>query len=367
VKAALQCYTAIRVRKRNQENTVTTAFITHERYLQHDMPNHPERADRLRSVYRHLDAAGLRSRMDEYEPEPLSEHTILLAHDARLINQLGEIEATSDSRLFMLNADTYLTPNSYTIARLAADGACAGVEAVMDEQADNALVAVRPPGHHATPTQAMGFCLLNNIAIAARHAQDKYDIERVMIVDYDVHHGNGTQDIFYSDDSVFFLSTHQSPLYPGTGLLEQVGVSSGEGYTLNVPLRAGTGDAGLRRVYEEIVWRAAERFQPELILVSAGYDGHWADPLAGLKLTLSGYDHLTRELVRMADSLCDGKIVFVMEGGYNLKVIGNGIANVARCLLGDSDIADPLGAPEGHTEPSVDHIIANVRQVHGLH
>ncbi len=330
------------------------------------MPNHPERAARLKSVYKHLKTGGLRERMVEYEPEPLSEHTILLAHTKQHINRLGDIEAMNESRLFMLNADTYMTGDSYTIARLAADGVCTAVEAVLDGEVDNALAAVRPPGHHATASEAMGFCLLNNIAIAARHAQQQYDIDRVMIVDYDVHHGNGTQDIFYEDGSVFFLSTHQSPLYPGSGMLEEAGSGAGEGYTLNVPLRAGTGDKGLRQIYEQVVWPAVERFQPELILVSAGFDGHWDDPLAGLSLTLDGYVHLTREIIRMAESVCDGRVVFVMEGGYNLDVIGNGIANVVRCLLGDEDTVDPIGGPKDDREPDVSHLIDSVRDVHDL-
>ncbi|MEO0565227.1 MAG: histone deacetylase, partial [Chloroflexota bacterium] len=251
-------------------------------------------------------------------------------------------------------------------ARIAAGGACMAVDAVMDEEANNALVASRPPGHHATADTAMGFCLLNNIAIAARHAQETHGVERVMIVDYDVHHGNGTNDIFYDDDSVLFISSHQSPLYPGSGAADEIGRGDGDGYTINIPLRAGTGDEGFARLYEEIVWPAAKRFSPELILVSAGFDAHWQDPLGGLKLTLDGFAHITRELIRMADELCDGKIVFVMEGGYNLEAIGAGIANVARCLLGDDDIDDPLGKPRDSSEAEVDHIIGVVRDIHEL-
>jgi acetoin utilization deacetylase AcuC-like enzyme len=345
---------------------MTTAFITHKRYLSHDMPGHPEHAGRLRSVLKKLDDANLNERLLALTPKPLSEHTILLAHTADHINQLGQIEAMSDSPLVMLDADTYMTPNSYTIARLAAGGVCRAVDAVMDGEADNALAAVRPPGHHATAGRAMGFCLLNNIATAARHAQDTHGVKRVMIVDYDVHHGNGTQDIFYDDGSVLFISTHQHPLYPGTGMLDETGAGAGLGATLNIPLRAGSGDKAFARLYDEIVWKAAERFKPELILVSAGFDAHWADPLAGLRLTLSGYAHLTRELIRMAETLCEGRIVFVMEGGYDLEVIGHGMANTARALLGDTGISDPLGAPQDAAEPDVDHLIASLHELHGL-
>lgn len=330
------------------------------------MPGHPEHAGRLKSVLKKLDEGGLRDRMLTIEPKPLSEHTIMLAHTSQHIDMLGQIEAMSDSQLYMIDADTYMTPNSYTIARIAAGGVCAAVDAVMNGEADNALAAVRPPGHHATAAQAMGFCLLNNIACAARHAQKEHGIKRVMIVDYDVHHGNGTNDIFYEDNSVLFISTHQYPLYPGSGALEDAGRGAGDGYTINVPLRAGSGDHALERVFEDVVWVAAERFKPELVLVSAGFDAHWADPLAGLRLTLGGYAHLTRELIAMADEFCGGKIAFVMEGGYDLEVIGTGMANVARCLLGDEDIADPLGKPKDDSEPDVEHVITSLREIHDL-
>jgi acetoin utilization deacetylase AcuC-like enzyme len=330
------------------------------------MSGHPEFAGRLKSVWQRMQVDGLQERLIELTPKPIPEATILLAHEPSQLNQLGDIEAMSNSPLVLLDADTYMTPNSYTIARLAAGGVCMAVDAVLDGEADNALAAVRPPGHHATDTTSMGFCLINNVAIAARHAQETHGIERVMIVDYDVHHGNGTQDIFYDDDSVFFISTHQVPLYPGSGMLEETGIGTGEGATLNVPLRAGTGDAGFRQIYEEIVWPAAERFQPQLILVSAGFDAHWQDPLGGLRLSLDGFAHLTRELIRMADELCDGKIVFSMEGGYNLEVIGAGFANVARCLLGEDEIDDPLGTPPDDNEPDVRPVIDTVKEIHDL-
>lgn len=346
--------------------THKTAYVTHKRYNEHTMSGHPEHAGRLSSVWQHIKDAALTERLTPLKPQLLAESTILLAHDAELLNSLGNIESLIDSRLYMLNPDTYMVPNSYTIARLAAGGVCAAVDAVMDGETDNALVAVRPPGHHATPSTAMGFCLLNNIAIGARHAQDTHGINRVMIVDYDVHHGNGTQDIFYFDEDVLFLSTHQSPLFPGTGMLQEIGEGPGAGTTINVPLRAGTGDKSLAQIYHEVVWPAAERFQPELIMVSAGFDAHWRDPIGGMRLTLNGFDHLTRELMAMADKLCDGKIVFVMEGGYDLEVIGMGMMNVARALLGDDKIEDPLGPAPMKSEPKVERVIASVKNLHNL-
>ncbi|MCZ7542498.1 MAG: histone deacetylase [Anaerolineae bacterium] len=239
------------------------------------------------------------------------------------------------------------------------------VDAVARGAAQNALALVRPPGHHATPRQAMGFCLLNNVAIGARYAQRALGMARVLIVDYDVHHGNGTQDAFYDDPDVLFISTHQYPFYPGTGALHETGIGAGEGATINIPLRAGVGDAGYAQVYADVVWPAARRFAPDLIMVSAGFDAHWADPLANMQLSLHGYAHLTRELVAMAGELCAGRIVFALEGGYNHDALGNGVLNVCYTLLGRDEIADPLGASDW-LEPSIEKVVDDVRKLHKL-
>lgn len=345
---------------------MTTAFVTHKRFINHTMSGHPEHAGRLQAVWNKIDEGGLRERMMELTPKPLLEEVILLAHTRNHLSRLGDIEAMSDSRLMMIDGDTYMTQESYTLARMAAGAVCMAVDAVLDGEADNALAAVRPPGHHATPNRAMGFCLLNNIAIAALHAVHEHELERVMIVDYDVHHGNGTQDILYNDDSVMFLSTHQYPLYPGTGMVHETGKGSGDGYTVNVPMPPRCGDVSYKRVFDEIVWKVTEKFKPELILVSAGFDAHWSDPLAGMRLSLTGYADLSRELIRMADQFCDGKIVFVMEGGYDLEAVGNGMANIARLLLGDEPI-DPMGLARAGSEPDISELIRLVQGLHDLH
>ncbi|RPI92357.1 MAG: histone deacetylase, partial [Chloroflexi bacterium] len=236
---------------------------------------------------------------------------------------------------------------------------------VLRREADNALALIRPPGHHATPSAGMGFCLLNNVAIAARYAQREHDVERVLIVDYDVHHGNGTQDVFYDDPTVLYISTHQSPLYPGTGAISETGAGKGVGYNINIPLPPGVGDAGYGRVWEEVVIPVIRRFMPQLILVSAGFDAHWADPLANMGLSLTGYDQLARSLIALAGELCAGRIVFVAEGGYNLDVLGNGWANVTRALLGDKFIDDPLGVTHSR-EPSLEALVDKLRQIHKL-
>jgi len=265
----------------------------------------------------------------------------------------------------MMGMDTYVMPQSYDIARLAAGGVIHAVDTVMRGESKNALAAIRPPGHHATISEGMGFCLLNNIAIAARHIQRTYKLQRILIVDYDVHHGNGTQDIFYDDPSVLYISTHQSPLYPGTGTTAEVGAGSGLGYTINIPMPPGVGDQGYLQVFEQIVCPAVERFEPQFILVSVGFDAHWADPLAHMKLSLSGYDRLARQLITLAELWCEGRIVFVLEGGYNLEVLSHGWVNVGFALLGDNTLSDPLGDRDG-AEPPLDLLVSRLKQLHKL-
>jgi acetoin utilization deacetylase AcuC-like enzyme len=265
----------------------------------------------------------------------------------------------------LLDPDTYVCPGSYEIARRSAGGVIAAVDAVLSGSAANALAAVRPPGHHATPVRGMGFCLFSNIAIGARHAQTYDGIERVMIVDYDVHHGNGTQDAFYDDPSVLFVSSHQYPFYPGTGALNDIGIGEARGTTINIPLRVGTGPVGFSQLYEQVLWPAARRYQPDFIMVSAGFDAHWVDPLAGLHLDLDGYAHLTRELIRMGDELCSGRIVIVLEGGYDLDALSHGMLNAAYALLGRDQVSDPLGALD-MPQQDVSDLVARLRGLHNL-
>jgi acetoin utilization deacetylase AcuC-like enzyme len=266
-----------------------------------------------------------------------------------------------------LDADTYCGPQGYTIARLAAGGVVRAVDEVLSGRADNALAVVRPPGHHAMANHAMGFCLLGNVPIAARFAQKAHGIQRVMIVDFDVHHGNGTEAMFYKDASVLFISTHQYPFYPGTGALTDTGAGPGAGATINIPFPGGHGDRSYAAAFEQVVWPAAARFRPELLIVSSGFDAHWTDPLAAMRLTLTGYAHLTRELIRLADQFCGGRVVFALEGGYNLEALSHGVRNIAHALLGDSIISDPIGAPrDGRPEADAAALIERIRQVHGL-
>lgn len=340
---------------------MTTAYVTHPLYIDHDFPGHPEHAGRIKAVWRELESSGITPRLLKLTPDEISDAQVLSVHTEGYLNILNMLPI--QERTIMLDPDTYALPETGEIARLSAGGVVLAVDAVMTGQSQNAMACVRPPGHHALVERGMGFCILGNVPIAVKHAQKKYGVERVLVVDFDVHHGNGTQDMFYSDPSVLFISTHQYPFYPGTGRAEETGAGQGKGATLNIPLPPGTGDKGFMRVYEQLVWPAARRFRPELIVVSAGFDAHWRDPLAQLRLSLTGYAHLTRELKLMADELCGGKIVFAMEGGYDLEALAHGWRNIAHVLLGESEISDPLGFRQGE-EPNLQPLID---YLHGLH
>jgi acetoin utilization deacetylase AcuC-like enzyme len=343
---------------------MTTAYVTHPRFTEHHLPEHPEHAGRIRAVWRRLGETGLAARMHGLDVQPVTAEQILAMHTRDYLDVLQRI--SSLGRTVRLDADTYANPTSYAVACLSAGAVCTAVDAVLRGDADNALAVVRPPGHHAMPDHGMGFCLLGNIAIAAADARRRHQLERILIFDYDVHHGNGTEAMFYDDPSVLFVSTHQYPLYPGTGALEDIGVGAGVGTTANMPIPGGHGDDSYAALFEQVVWPLVDRFRPQLILVSAGFDAHWADPLAGMRLSLNGFAHLSSELMRMADQHCGGKIVFVMEGGYNLDALSDGVCNLARVLLGDAP-EDPLGpAASARLQREIQPLIAALRQLHGL-
>ncbi len=345
---------------------MTTAYITHPRYIEHHLAGHPEHAGRIRAVWAELDKAGLSTRMHKLEAPPIGDEWILSVHTAKYLALLHWIEQNPPKGVHHLDPDTYAGPTAFEIAKLSAGGVVQAVDEVLSGRANNALAAVRPPGHHAMPEHAMGFCLLGNVPIATRYAQKQFGIERVMIVDFDVHHGNGTEAMLYDDPTTLFISTHQYPFYPGTGALTDTGSGKGTGYTINVPLAAGHGDNSYAALYEQIIWPAAERFKPELIIVSAGFDAHWLDPIAGMRLSLAGYAYLTRELIKMAEKYCDGKIVFAMEGGYNLDALSHGMVNIGHALLGENSVSDPLGPPRDSSEPDVKSLISQLKQIHGF-
>ena len=293
------------------------AYVYHPDYLLHIPPfEHPESPDRLIAINQHLESVGLLGTLVPVNPDYPDNGEILRVHDPDYLRKLELACRRGD--LTLDSGDTYLNKNSYSIALLSAAGAIAGAEAVATGKADRAFCAVRPPGHHAYRSEGMGFCLLNNAAITARYLQARHGVSKVMIIDWDVHHGNGTQSIFYEDPSVFFFSIHENPafLYPGTGRRWETGKGAGVGTTLNAPMAPGAGDDDYRLAFEQLVAPAAERFRPEVLILSAGFDAHRDDPLADIQLTEEGFRFLSRFTIELANRFCGGKIVSLLEGGY---------------------------------------------------
>ncbi len=343
---------------------MNTAYVYHPIYLEHNLPSHPENARRLKEIIRLLEDEQVLKRLQPVEPRPATKEELERVHTPTYIKRVKQMAEGGGGHL---DADTYVSSRSFEAALMAAGGGIRVVEAALDREVTNGFALVRPPGHHATAAQSMGFCLFNNVAIAARAALSRNDVERVLIADFDVHHGNGTQAIFARDPDVFFFSTHQYPYYPGTGAGDETGEGPGAGTVLNVPLPAGVGDAGYLQVYESLAWPLAERFQPDLMLVSAGYDAHWNDPLAQMNLTLAGYGRLQHELVRMAEEMCEGRIVFMLEGGYHLDVLSYGVLNAFHAMTRGETIVDPFGAaPQSKPEPSLQTLLERLKDVHGL-
>ena len=342
---------------------MSTAYVYDPIYLEHNAPpGHPENKERLVRAIGLLESRGVLERLVAVKATPVSMERLTRNHSRSYIDIVRQVAERGGDHL---DLDTYLSPRSYEAALMAAGGLVNAVEAVLEGEVDNAFALVRPPGHHAVESRGMGFCLFNNVAVATRYALEERGLERVLIVDFDVHHGNGTQDAFYDESCVLYLSTHQYPHYPGTGHWREIGRGEGEGYTANVPLPGGVGDEGYERIFDEFLHPLAERYRPQLILVSAGYDAHWADPLAGMLLSITGYAHLARTLKSMADELCEGRLVFTLEGGYQLEVLSYAVLNTFHVLLGDEEIEDPLG-PAPRSERGVSDLIDQLKALHRL-
>jgi acetoin utilization deacetylase AcuC-like enzyme len=298
--------------------------VTHPSFARHDTGHgHPERPARLAAVLRRLEESGLAAQMDHLEPDAAPVAWIARVHDE---DYVADVERACRAGVRVLDdGDTVVSRESYDAALVAAGGAVAAVDRVMDGTWANAFVACRPPGHHAEFERAMGFCLFNNVAVAAAHLRRARGVERVAIVDWDVHHGNGTQHAFESDPTVFYASLHQWPWYPGTGAADERGVGAGEGATLNCPMSAWTGDREWLRAVETQVLPALERFDPGFVLVSAGFDAHERDPLSHTRVTTEGFRRIAALVNSFAASRCGGRIVSLLEGGYNLDALADSV------------------------------------------
>lgn len=311
---------------------MSTGLLLDPIHLDHDTgPGHPESPQRYRAISRALTEAGLVARTTPISSRAATDEEISLCHTERYIDTArADVES---GRADLSTGDTSICPRSFDVAAAAVGGVLNAVDAVMTGKNKTAFCAVRPPGHHARPSQGMGFCLFNNIAIGARHAQRRHGAERVLIVDWDVHHGNGTQDVFYEDPSVFFFSTHQSPWYPFTGHAEETGAGKAEGTTMNCPFASGAGIREIGDAFRERLLPAMEKFKPDLIMISAGFDSREGDPLGRFRLTDADFVLLTKILCDLAEKHCHGRLVSVLEGGYHLDGLASAVTRHVETLL----------------------------------
>lgn len=341
---------------------MSVALLSDPACHEHKTGNHPENSDRLDAI----EQAVRENRLDDRVvrlPGRLATVDEIAAIHAR--SYIQDVEAIAQRGGGRLDVDTLISPGSYRAALAAAGCTISAVDAVLGGRAHAAFAVVRPPGHHARPWRGMGFCLFNNTAIAVHHALNVYHLERVLIVDFDAHHGNGTQEAFYDSRQVLYFSTHESPLFPGTGQWDDIGSGPGEGFTVNVPLPAQTGDDGFRLAYEDLLVPLALRFQPQMIVVSAGYDIHWADPMTMMGASVSGIAHIVAVIMSLANRLCPGRLVFALEGGYDRVALMASFVATLRVLLGDEEISDPLG-PDFVRGANIAGVLSQVKQIHGL-
>ena len=338
-----------------------TGIVKDRRYLGHGSEfTHPETPQRLISIYEMLDNPDMAWKFTGIDARHATREELERVHRSSYIDFIAQ---TAGKKMTMLDPDTVATAETYDAARLAAGGFMNAIDSVVSGETDNAFALVRPPGHHAQTAEAAGFCIFNNIAIGARHALARWGMERILIVDWDLHHGNGTAETFYEDRQVLYFSTHQSPAYPGTGSLEETGKGPGLGYTINVPLRPGADDAFYLRIFREILCPVVREFRPEVILVSAGFDIYIGDPLGEMKVTPEGFACLTRVLLTLADECCNGRVAIVLEGGYNVLGLTRSVRAVLLELFGETRATEEtLSRVAANTDEACNRLIRRVKE-----
>jgi acetoin utilization deacetylase AcuC-like enzyme len=315
---------------------MNTAFLSDDRFLLHDTgPSHPERAARVSVVLDQLEKQPWFEKLLPLRAISCDEAWLCSVHDVELVQRAKK--ACLDGYSYLDSPDVQVSQQSFDTALLATGGILRLVDTVVSGQANNGFALVRPPGHHAEKNTALGFCLFNNVAIAARYLQQRHGLDKILILDWDVHHGNGTQHLFEDDPSVYYISLHQYPHYPGTGAASETGFGRGAGATLNCPMAAGSGDDEYQQAFKQKILPGISEFRPEAVLVSAGFDAHQADPLGAVNLSTSCYGWMTERMLEIADQHSDGRLISMLEGGYNLNALADSVAEHLLALLGNSN------------------------------
>jgi acetoin utilization deacetylase AcuC-like enzyme len=363
---------------------MTTALIYDPIFLKHlTPPGHPERPQRVDMAIQVLEALHWLERdgLVQLAPREATVEELATVHEREYIQQVeaeslaaAEVARRGEGDTLFLGTDTYVSEKSYEAARKAAGAPLVAIDAILQGEVNNAYCLVRPPGHHAVAEAAMGFCIFNNVAVAARYALDRHGLERVMIIDYDVHHGNGTQEMFYDDPRVLYFSIHQAPFYPGTGASDERGEGASLGTNVNVPLPAGAGFETYEPIFRQVLAPIADRFRPQLILVSAGFDAHWKETVAdtelarpGMLISTAGFAKLNQMILDIANAQCDGRVIMVQEGGYDIDALSSCVATCVNLLLGGDEAVDNEGpAPKLSHRINTDALIAELRRIHQL-
>jgi acetoin utilization deacetylase AcuC-like enzyme len=350
--------------KEGQMGQKKLGIVSHPDFFIHDNPSHPEKKERLQAILSLLRNENLLDSLVQLAPLPATVDEVASVHTKE---HIANIQRLCQSGRTGVDADTYLVPESYQVGLLSVGAALTAMRSVMRGTLDVCFSLGRPPGHHAEPNRGMGFCLFNNIAVAARQAREEFGVKRILILDWDVHHGNSTQKVFYHDPGVLFISVHQSPAFPGSGHIGETGAGEGVGFNVNIPLPPGCGDPEYNQVFEEIVRPLADRYQPELVMVSAGQDTYHNDPLASMRLSYRGFAEQARHVREIADQYAGGKIILTLEGGYHLRGQAEAVATVLSVLGGWERPVNSELAPS--SDPYYDdpgRIIAEVKQLHFL-